>query len=356
MQIYQTNLMQNNTLRKPSQLDYRRILRKRSLSRSKSEDFYTENLETGERGERILLDYIQKYGKEDWIVIRNIWLNYSGPFECDLILITKYKIYIFEVKNYTGKFTYENGVCKINDIERKSNCIEQTRSTTVGARNICHSLSSKMKIQGALVFVGVDNRIEIKSDVNNIEIVPRNELQHYIEKIVEEETKMTGQTINPKQVIRQFERYEINDYFLPKPIQADGMMNLQKGIYCLNCGNFDIAIKRKNIECVCGVTENRETAVLRTICEYGVLNHDKHLTMGELMEFLNNQVSPSNLRKLLTKYFGMIKKQRYTYYNNWKLPIYKLYEELNLSSTVNYAVDHAAYTFDLLYPQFRNRI
>lgn len=82
--------------------------------------------------------------------------------------------------------------------------------------------------------------------------------------------------------------------------------------------------------------ESREEAIIRTICEYGVLNFDKALTTGKLLDFLNNQISRTNLLKVLKENFEMVYNSKYTYYLNKKLPYHKISREFHISCYSKY--------------------
>lgn len=52
--------------------------------------------------------------------------------------------------------------------------------------------------------------------------------------------------------------------------------------------------------------EPRENAIIRTICEYGVIHHNKDLTVSELVKFFDGDISKQTLRKYLNTYFTRI--------------------------------------------------
>lgn len=68
-------------------------------------------LKAEKEGEDLLVDYLKRYGCEDWFIGRNLWMDYYGRFESDVVLFTRREHYIFEVKNYEGQFVYRDGNC-----------------------------------------------------------------------------------------------------------------------------------------------------------------------------------------------------------------------------------------------------
>jgi len=333
----------NYQTKEPTKLDVKRIVHKRTLHPTQDDYYRLKSLELGAFGEQTVFNYIEKYKRDDWIIIRNRWLNVDGPFEADLILLTNHCTYLFEVKNYTSDFIFENGVSSFNGHLNSGNPINQTRRNTINLQKMCNGFSNRINVQGLLILIGVDNYVEIHDDISNIKIVKRNELKRTMKQIVKKENDYRGKPANNSYLLKQLEKHEIDRYHGPKPLSKKKINTLQKGICCLRCNSFDVTIKRKTVECICSFTEERELAILRTICEYGVLTFDRDFKIGELLEFFDYQISRNNLKRILKKYFKEVPKGRYTYIENLKLPIYKLYEQLNIESDIQLTMSHQEY-------------
>src|SRR5699024_12575770 len=122
MSLYQTEFSKESN-KLPSLLDFTRITHRRKLMDPKEGEYTLYRLEMGELGEQTVLDFIEKYGNKDWFVFQNVWMDYYGSYESDIILITKQAIYVFEVKNYDGDFEYVYGQSRINVYIYGSNCV-----------------------------------------------------------------------------------------------------------------------------------------------------------------------------------------------------------------------------------------
>ncbi len=282
-------------------------------------------LKRGIEGEKFVLDYIKKYGRKHWKVMQNLWLDYYGTFESDLLLLTRSGIYPIEIKNYNGFFQYNHGISKLNNREISGNAIYQTRRATKKLRELIGSKFYKPHVQGVLVFVGEDNPIEVSPPINDIDILQRNQLKGYIQKICEvEDHGRYQQQLNIDKVAAHLKNYEVENPYQANPISTEEMAQLKKGILCAKCDQATIKISRKFVHCACGHVELRDKAMIRTICEYGVLNFEKKLTRKDLFLFLNGQSSMRYLNRILNNYFEMVRKGKYTYYVNLKLPFYKV--------------------------------
>ncbi len=336
--VYKTDILKE-TMAKPTKLDFERVAYRRSLYPSKQAYFSLTNEEAGEQGEEIVFKYLEKYGFDDWIVIKNMWLDYDGQFEGDLILLTNHGPYLFEVKNYQTDYKYENGVSTWNGNRYSGNPINQTIRNKINLENIL----AKTKVQGVLALVGLNSYVEIYPEVTEIDIVQRAGLKHYIQKIVEQEIEHEGQFLNRDQLLRALERYEIQPLQKPIPLTESQMKQLRKGIYCLNCKSYAVKIGRTKVACACGFMEERDMAILRTICEYGVLTFDRDIKIGGLIDFFGATISHVSIRKVLKKYFVEKGRGRYTTYTNKPLPFSKVIQELNISSTIKMTTDYESF-------------
>jgi len=310
----------------PTELDFLKITTARSYTNIREEKYKLQRLESGLAGEEKAIDCLKEISKKHWIVMRNLWIKYDNPHEYDIILITNQGVNILEIKNYTGKFTYENGVCKINSHKIDNDIIQQTRRNYLKMRRICNAFSPSINVKGALVFVGEKNQVEIKTPVEDIEIMHLNDLYEYINDIITEENSNNFNSLNPKKLVSHLQKFEVAHPYLPKPLSKSEIKKMRPGIHCARCGTFNVKITKYYVECDCGLHEFREEAIVRTACEYGVLTHHKNFTIGEILEFIDYQASASYLRKVLSKHFTQVLNGRFTYYQNEILPYYKIYD------------------------------
>lgn len=273
-------------------------------------------LEKGFAGERILLDYLEKYGENDWSVLRNVWLDYFGEFECDLLLATYTGLYGFEVKNYSRKIEVVNNEAWMLGEAMSKNPISQTRNMAGNLNKIFKNNSELPKLQGVLALVGEDNGVKNHESVTDVKVLARGDIRDYIWNIVQNERNYPGYPIDPELVLRGLAKFEKESSFVSEALPGVTEKYIKNGICCNRCGNFDLDTSKNYIVCSCGVHESREEAIVRTICEYGVIYNDRNFTTKELIEFFNGDISLSTLQRYLNKHFKKIGSYRNTEYIN----------------------------------------
>lgn len=333
MKRHQTSL-QKEMAKIPTELDFRRISTQRGLTTSKEDLATLRRLEAGAKGEEILVQKLEEFGKSHWTIIRNLRLNNFSTFESDLLLLANHCLYHFEVKNYTGQYTFEDGDSYFGDFELDSNIVQQTRNAHLNIERICQKLPGKIKVKSILLFIGEDNQVFIQSKVNNIEILTRTDLAEYIKKIIAEENSHPIQPIQTAQLIAHLENYEVVNAHLPKPYTSEQLQHVRRGIYCSRCLSYAVEIKRNYVVCSCGLHEPREEAMIRTICEYGVLTYGQNFTKKELLDFIGEDTSLNYLKKILLKHFTRTLNGRYTDYENQNLPYMKIFYLYTVSDPV----------------------
>lgn len=320
----------------PTLFDFETIAMARGLIQSREDLYAFKRLDSGVKGEEKVVRLLKEYGKDHWKVLQNTWMDYYGAFESDLILLTNHCCYIFEIKNYTGKFVYENGICTINGRKISSNPIQQARRAFLNLQSICSEAPESIPIKGAIIFIGENNQVHIHSDIEDIDVLQLTDLHEYIQVMIQEERDQTRNTLPSKKLIKHFEKYETANPFKPQPISPEKMTKSRVGIHCAKCHSYDITINRQYIICKCGLHEPREEAIIRTICEYGVLNFDRNFSIGEIMKFIDGQASYTYLQKVLSKHFNSTQKTKYTFYHNKKLPYHKIYNEFDIKLPIKF--------------------
>lgn len=150
MEIFLTNIQKLNH-RVPTRLD---LLRELNHRKALVGDGYLlkelKRLDRGAAGEKILLDYLEKYGEDHWKILKNVWIDSGGFFERDLLLLTSYALYVFEVKNYSGTFELKHNIGRINGTKYSKHPITQGQNLVFNLEKILKETAGKMKVKDAV--------------------------------------------------------------------------------------------------------------------------------------------------------------------------------------------------------------
>lgn len=293
----------------PNLLDmYREMNLREALDSDKQSELY--RLERGASGEKKVIEYLVEFGLDHWEVLTNLWLYEYGLFEIDCLLLTETDIYLFEIKNYNGDFKYVNSQCYFSDDVISHNPISQTQRCKVNLQNILSAADMQVPVHGNLVFTGEHADIDIHDYIEDLNVLTINQLRKLIYSIANnEQIKLdtSKRKLNRTKILRIIERAKRKSPYQPQPLRMVEQANLRKGIKCSKCASFNLNTARSFISCKCGLHEPREMAIVRTICEYGMLNFDKDIRVADLCNFFNGDLSRITITNYLNSYF--IKKE-----------------------------------------------
>lgn len=301
-----------------NRLDILQALNKReALDRNQKQELY--QLELGQIGEDRIVKWIHEYGEPHWTIMQNTWLSHYGTFECDIILFTAHKIYLLEIKNYSKRFELRNGQCYLGGEMIGHNPISQAQKVFVNFRQLLGNSFYQVPIETAVIFAGEHCEVSIHDEIQDVKILQLNQVRDYLWKIAADERLYYGDPIDVGRVQQILETNKGENYYLPKPISREMEARIRKGVMCSHCGHFDIDASKAIITCDrCRMREPRENAIVRTICEYGVIHFDKDLETSRIVEFFNGQVSRNNIYYYLDKHFEEIGRSRTILFKNIK--------------------------------------
>lgn len=318
-------------MRQINKLDILRELDKReALDSNQQRELY--QLELGKIGEERIMKWLQEYGEPHWTIRQNIWLSHYGTFECDFILFTTYKIYLFEIKNYSRKFELRNGQCYLGGKKIGHNPISQAQKVFVNFENLMHQSHYQVPIETAVLFVGEHCEVCIHDEIQDVKVLQLNQVREYLWEIAAEEKCYYGDPVDVSRIQHILDKNRGENYYLPKINSFATESRIRKGVMCSNCGSFDIDLSKSLVSCLhCRIREPRENTIIRTICEYGVINFDKDLDIVKVINFFDGAYSKETLRKYMNKHFRLKSNYKRRWYINDTVPFKDMLPALNLS-------------------------
>lgn len=328
-----TTEYQKELAKKPTRLEILREINKREGFEYNDElkDEYIR-LVKGNEGEKILETYLTDYGSKNWVIIKNLWLDFNTTFEIDTLLITQAGLYPFEIKNYSGSLEFVDNQWFRYGKKIAHNAISQTQKVATHLQHIIQKLPNTPKLTGVLAFVGEDNEVKINDGITDIKILMRNQLKDYIWEITRDERNFLGYPPDVEALLKVITAYESQNKFVQEKITEKVKNSVKSGVCCRRCGDFNIRTEKSMVICLCGLHEPKEQAIVRTICEYGVIHHERDITTKELTHFFNGYISRGTVLQYLNEYFEKVGNFRNAKYNTSSLPFERLYHKFGFKS------------------------
>ena len=317
----------------PELLHYRALGKRANLSFDDKRNLKV--YEDGFSGECLYDKLFDEIGHDNLYIFRDVYLTAgkSGA-QYDSIIISGDEITINEIKNYTGEYYYKEGRFIKNGEIVPDNPFTQVERAAGKLYRICRNSRINADVITKVIFPNDD--FKLYSEDNSIwkNIVIRMDMKKYFRSFkVQHNTEKSGRLVS---MIRG--HISENPYFNGSRNTGD----IRRGLYCGNCGNFNLIKTRYHRECSrCKTKESNETHMLRAMSDYKYLYYGGEMTRRKLMELIGDDFHPEVFRRALNKYCVKNRKGKNTEY------VFKYYdfEEAmqHLDQTSKYKNYHAEF-------------
>lgn len=268
-------------------------------------------------GESELYELLMKYGQRDWALLHDLWLGVGGTTQIDLLLVTHSGIVVLDAKNYEGHYSHINGQAMINGKQVNHDIFTQLNRSVEKVREMCKQLGYNGTVKGWVVFVNPDSQLQVEGGAAELAL-NRAGLISLVQQIYGSEAGLMPANLKTFQMQKLIsERYRIKNPYPPKSLSVEQVSQLKPGLCCPECKSFEVELSRYKATCHhCGHVESKDQAVIRAICEYGVLTHDRVLRSTEVQALLGKQVPFHYVSKILNKNFHQLMTGRYSRFEN----------------------------------------
>jgi hypothetical protein len=279
------------------------------MSLSEGEKKHLYRLEKGYEGE-VMFDLLTEKLPEGKLILNDLLLEVNGTkFQVDTTLIVQDRIHLFEVKNYDGDYTYQNGNFETSSNYEISNPFDQVKRCESLFRQLLQKLGYKIPVEGQVIFINPE--FALYQAPKNQPYVLSTQLYRFMKKIIPTPSRLNSRHENLAAQLVSLHQIESPYGRIPK-YEYD---QLRKGSTCSHCHSFSVLVNGKELVCSkCGTHERLETAVLRSVDELKLLFPDKKITTKIVQEWCNLNLSKKVIRKILDNNYKVEGSNRWIYY------------------------------------------
>lgn len=288
-------------------LDSRYELPKKSLNRLKRE-------RVGYYGHSQLDVILQPLVPYDWRLLHDLTfeLNY-GETQIDSLLLAPHGIYHFEIKNLLSEYEYREGHWYMKNGRVIRNYFTQLARQNEILTGLLRDFRINAPLESKLVLINEDDTVKFYEDKTK-EYLKRGHIRAYLKEI----NQAGRMVIHPQEVAKLLYQKSISSYKNTKFAEQLYVQEARRGIICEKClSNVEVTNRRYHLQCAtCGMLEVKERAVLRTICDLGVLYYNQPLKRKMIMDFIGVAGIEDIVRRVLRKHFKMQPAGKLTTYEN----------------------------------------
>lgn len=272
----------------PSELEVQRELyRRKALDDEETFEYQKSEI----RGIEIngALQAIDTYGLDSWKVMSDFKFNFETS-PVDLILLAQTKTYLIQCHNSIYR-TLEA-------------TMQRTRKIYTSLNEVFEKVDVDLNLQDPIIVTEeAASRLEsIAADLNPI-FVNYEQFKKVIEDIAINEKNEPMAKMNTDEIVHWLAYQDGKYFFAPLPVEDKVLFKVEPGIQCKFCDSFSVTCHGDHIQCKCGETEDFEETIVRTIREWGVINHEKRLEVSDLLGFLSGVIKRKQLNAIMNKYF-----------------------------------------------------
>ncbi|QQK77956.1 NERD domain-containing protein [Salicibibacter cibarius] len=293
----------------PAELKLLRMLHPRMRMKPPDYQRYL-NLEQGYAGELIMDAWLEDLSI-DCLVINDVLLEQNrNLFQIDTLVIFQEKISVLDAKHNDGDFYIDGDKWKASSgTEIQDPLLQRKRSMTL-LRKLLQSHRINIPIESFLVFTHPE--FYLYNDSPQLPAVFPTQMPRFLKKMNSQTSRLGQKHEKIAEQLLALHKDENPRTRLPE-YDYDG---LKKGVVCSGCHSF-MQYRRKTWFCSgCGMAEDNETVVMRSVAEYRLLFPDRKITTNAIYDWCGLSASTRNINRILAKNFYRIGHGIASYYSN----------------------------------------
>lgn len=220
-----------------------RYLNKR-MELTEKEKFYYQNLEKGFAGEvkfDLLIEGLQDFQEERLILNDLLFEVNNSYFQIDSLIISQGVIHLLDVKNYEGDYYLESGnLYSVTTGREYKNPVDQLKRSATLFRQLLQTLKLNHLVEASVVFINPEFTLYHASKDQPI-ILP-TQVNRFLKELIR--TPSTLNERHKKTAQKLISLHQTKNPFVTLPTYK--YEQLQKGIFCNNCGSLLISKRNKN--------------------------------------------------------------------------------------------------------------
>ncbi len=229
------------------------------------------------------------------LVINDLFLN--GPdtnYQFDSVVILENRVNIYEVKNYTGRYSYRDGQLFSENGFRMQDPVAQAKRKQSYLHNFSLARGFSCEVNAYVVFINPNFYIYTLPE--NDDIIFAGQLEYHLKELTDDSYPITAQdTRLGKLLVRKH-----HENYRPDNLPSYDFETIKKGIRCGKCNSFEATKTRQKRFCAsCGCIEKISDALYRNILEFQLLFPEIPVSVKNIREWLDGNYSDARIRRVL---------------------------------------------------------
>lgn len=259
-----------------------------------------------------LFDQQVNHSEQTGIVLNDLLLSTKHThYQIDSIFISNQEIFLYEIKNYEGNYTYKDDTLYAESGHALQNPIAQVNRVKSYLYNLFINMGYQYSITGNVAFMHPNFYIYSlpPTDV----ILFSGQLSEHLKGISAQYS--SGVISLQDKKLANYLINQHNENFRPTHLPHYTFQDLKKGITCPECFSFQSNQSRVNRTCTsCGHKEKIADAIYRSVLEFQLLFPDMPINVPTITIWCGGIFPNSRIQVLLKNKFTLHAKGNRTFY------------------------------------------
>lgn len=279
------------TLRMMEALDGRMLFEKEHA-------VYLRNMQFGYMGESNFATLLESL-KGPHMLLRDLYFEpkFSGAMQIDSLLLVGNTAIIYEVKNYSGVWTYDEEVYQHGSMERPNPLIQLARTKNNFKALLREINHSNVNVDAVVLHIG--ESFTLLGAPENQNVVLPTQIADHLAKLNCYQYPVSEQMLA---LARELSKRALPAPPFTKMIPDYNFEILKKGLKCEQCGSWVDRFSQRLYLCPsCNYKGRNCIAVMLVIDEFKVLFPDQEMSSFTLSKWCGGIISASHARKILRR-------------------------------------------------------
>lgn len=264
----------------------------------------------GYEGEVFFDERIKENVKCDSLVMCDLLLKQNNIFQIDTLIITSNTLYLYEIKNFSGKYKNQDGLfLTLNDWET-TNPMLQLEKTASLLRQLFRKWNLSIKVEANIVFTHPS--FYLYNDNPDTPFIYYYQIDEHLEQLNHNKKSLSARHHKLAKLLEQSIQEEAP---YQKQLPLYSYTDLKKGLRCTQCRSFTIVLTERQTRCrSCNHIETTKQTILKAIEEFRFLFPENKLTTAIIYDWCDKQIQPLRIRSILAGHYKKIGKNKGAYY------------------------------------------
>lgn len=272
---------------------------------------YLLNLEKGYDGEELFDSLVKKNLNRDHLILNDLLLVSGGStFQVDSILITSDTLFIYEIKNYKGKYQFTSGQLLTVTGKEIISPINQLNRTKTLMKEMIKEFGAGLTVKSFVVFVNPDFSLYLAKPSDPF-ILP-NQIEKHLMDINQQSYSLSKEH---NYLANKLIRENKEEVPYQKQLPEYKLSDLKQGLYCPGCSSEAITLTKQRAHCKrCNLNMKIDEIVMAHINEFKLLFPDEKVTCKKIHLWCGERIYHRKIRTVLINQFEKIGNTSSRYY------------------------------------------